>query len=168
MDTASIFRIHFWALFLTCLLLITSTARGGTASDRLREVDSSMRSVPRPILVQLTTTWCQYCRMQQRVLERDDNFKTLLPLFYYVEFDAESREELVFNGRKYRYSPTGIHTGIHELALTLGGEEALAYPAWILLDKHYKVVFRYNGVLRPDALKALMNAIAQMAVAEDG
>lgn len=131
-------------------------------------IDSSMKAMPRPILVQLSTDWCRYCRMQQSYLEKSRDFKALLPRFYYMELNAESREHIVFNGREYTYMPTGVRTGIHELALALSGEEELSYPAWILLDKDYRVIFRHHGVLNDRQLEALMQVIAQLTDEDKG
>lgn len=156
------FPYRFW-IIPVILLLAALTVKAEDRSRHHSAIDSSMKAAPRPILVQLSTDWCRYCRMQQYYLEKNKDFRALLPRFYYMELDAESREPIVFNGREYTYRPNGIKTGIHELAVALGGEEELSYPAWILLDKDYRVIFRYHGVLNEAQLEALMRMITQLA-----
>lgn len=149
-------------LLMGLLLLTLQQARAEDMSDRFRILDSSMKVAPGPVLIQLSAEWCQYCRMQQYQLERNRDFNALRSAFNYIELDAESRETVVFNGREYRYRPSGLRTGIHELALALWDGQEMAYPGWVLLDKNYRVLFRYNGVLSTGQVKELLGVIARL------
>jgi len=122
--------------------------------------DSAVQAAPRPVLVLLSTDWCKYCRMQKnQILKNKDFQNAAAALFYYVGFNAESKEDITFNGRRYRYKATGVSTGLHELAVALNGSDAIVFPTWVLLDEHYEVLFRHSGVLSPKQLKEMLVAL---------
>jgi thioredoxin-related protein len=125
----------------------------------IEKVDNSMRTSARPVLILLTTDWCKYCQLQKEQLRKNKDFKAKAETFYFVEFNAEQKEDVTFHEHTYGYKSTGISTGIHELAVALSGEKSVSFPAWILLDKDYQVLFRYNGVLSSQQLKEILNVL---------
>jgi len=125
----------------------------------MAKADSAMDREARPLLILVSTEWCRYCQMQKNQLRKNKDFQAKKNLFYFVEFDAESKEMIRFRGEEYRYRPTGASSGIHTLALALNGSEHIAFPTWVLLDRNYQVLFRYNGVLSPKQLKELLQDI---------
>jgi len=122
----------------------------------ISKLDSSMAKHAKPILVLLSTDWCKYCQMQKNQLRKNKYFQSQADAFYYVDFDAESKENIHFKGQTFRYKPTGATTGIHELATAMNGEEGLSFPTWVLLNTHYEVLFKFNGVLTANQLKQLL------------
>ncbi len=154
-------RKYIW---LTAFVLSAVSTDGMAQANSLpaSRLDSSMQASARPVLMLLSTDWCRYCRMQKYQLLRNKNFSEQENLFYYVEFNAESKEEVIFQGRRYGYKATGISTGIHELAMAVNGSETISFPTWILLDKNSRVIFRYNGVLEPGQMKSLLTVIEEM------
>lgn len=127
--------------------------------DRL---DSTMRSASKPVLILLTTDWCKYCQLQKTWLRRNRDFQAQRDNFYYAEFNAEQKAPVTFHGQTYTYKATGVSTGMHELAVALSGDKSVSFPAWVLLNKDYQVLFRYNGVLSPQQLKDLVSAINRL------
>ena len=123
----------------------------------IAELDSKMKTEPRPVVILLTTEWCTYCKMQKSLLLKA---KQNTDKIYFTEFDAETKEAVTFNGKIYTYKPTGIDTGVNELAIILAnrGDSTLAYPAWVILDKNYKPVYVYQGVLQGDGLQKMFEA----------
>lgn len=79
--------------------------------------------------------------------------------FYYIEFNAEDKKDIQFRQQRFRYKAKGLNTGIHELAIALNGSEAVAFPTWVVLDKNYEVLFRYNGVLHQAELQEVLKAL---------
>ena len=127
------------------------------AGVSIAELDSIMKAKPRPVVVLLTPEGCKYCKIQKSFLlkAKPDTDK-----IYFTEFDAETKEAVSFNGKIYNYKPAGIDTGVNELAIMLAnsGDSPLAYPAWVILDKNYKPVYVYQGVLQRDGLQKLFEA----------
>lgn len=151
-----------YATYLVSLLIcitISTYCPERISALTMAQVDSSMREEPKPLLILLSTDWCRYCRMQKDQLRKNKEFQEALSRFYFVEFNAESEESVCFRGKTWPYTPTGESTGIHTLAVELSGGQEAAYPAWVLLDKDYQPLFRYNGILGPERLKVLLTAM---------
>jgi len=156
-----------YATYIVALLTAIGVMTGTYCPAQIRsltieQADSSMQREPKPLLILLSTDWCRYCRMQKNQLRKNKDFQSALSQFYFVEFNAESRETIRFRGRSWAYRPTGESVGIHSLAEELAGGKEVAYPAWVLLDREYQPVFRYNGVLAPEQLNVLLRAIEIM------
>lgn len=147
-------------------LFISAICQAQIAPSAISKVDSLMALEPKPILILLSTDWCQYCRMQKSQIRKNEDFLEKADLFYYVEFDAESEEIIPFQGKDYVFKPTGKNTGTHELARALNGPGTLAYPTWVLLDRNYQVLFRHGGVLTPNQFKELLDAIGSISVSD--
>lgn len=119
-----------------------------------------MAEESRPILIKMHTDWCAVCKLQDRQIEKDKALQhQLAEGFYYIEFDAESRESLVFNGTEYNFIPHGTG-GLHALAAELSETKA-SYPAWILLSPDYTILARYNGLLKSGELREILSKISQ-------
>jgi len=147
-------------LLIMGVLLFTGIASMAQPAELpVDNLDSCMRVSPRPVLMLLTTDWCKYCQLQKAQLKRNNEFQAASDKFYFVEFNAEQQAPVVFHQQTYRYKPTGVSTGIHELAAALSGDKGASYPTWILLDKSYQVVYRYNGVLPPQQLKEYLKLL---------
>ncbi|WP_164124244.1 MULTISPECIES: TlpA family protein disulfide reductase [Sphingobacterium] len=147
---------HIRALLLISVLFVTGTSLSQIKPISIAYVDSLLTHDAKPVLVLLSTEWCQYCQMQKLQIRKNKKFLQMEHLFYYVEFDAESKDPIQFQGKEYVFKPTGAHVGTHELAVTLNGPNKLAFPTWVLLDKNYQVRFRHGGVLRPQQINELL------------
>jgi len=144
------------------LILLSTYSPAQIRSLTIEQADSSMQREPKPLLILLSTDWCRYCRMQKNQLRKNKDFQSALSQFYFVEFNAECQEMIPFRGQSWSYKPTGESVGMHTLAEELAGGKEVAYPAWVLLDREYQPVFRYNGVLAPEQLNVLLRAIEIM------
>lgn len=131
------------------------------------ELTDSMRRHPKPALILISTDWCSYCRMQQAQLKKSRAWQHARSAVYFSEFDAETKQPIVFNNTTYRFTPTGVATGSHELAFALGNiDNRLAFPTWVLLNEHFEIVFKFPGVLKANELKKLLESIGQPAPPE--
>jgi len=78
--------------------------------------------------------------------------------FYFINFNAEEKRDINFAGKTFHYKPTGINTGIHELAETLT-EGKTTYPSLIILNPQNEIIFQYNGYLTSSELLDILNKI---------
>ncbi|MBC7919883.1 MAG: thioredoxin family protein [Ferruginibacter sp.] len=123
------------------------------------QLADSMRARPRPVLVDVYTQWCSYCRMQDRITLADPAVAEILNRgFYAVKLDAEGQHPLRFLGRTYRFKPTGPDAGIHELAELLAKTNGqVAYPTLVLLNERFELLHRRVGFTSPGDLRKLLN-----------
>lgn len=153
-------KFHGIGFIFLLAVLASSPARAQLTSIPIGELTDSMRLHPKPALVLITTEWCTYCRMQQAQLKRNREFHEASSYLYFSEFDAETKETLVFNDATYRFKPTGASTGSHELAFALGSlNNRLAYPTWVLLNENFEIIFKFPGVIQADELSALLQTV---------
>ena len=146
-------------LIMAILLAMGTWCTAQVKALPIEKVDNSMRTLAKPVLILLTTDWCKYCQLQKEQLRNNKDFQAKTENVYYVEFDAERKENITFHEHRYGYKATGVSTGIHDLAVALSGDRGVSFPAWVLLDKDYQVLFRHNGILAPQQLKELLNSL---------
>ncbi len=127
------------------------------------DLDSVMGVEAKPVLMLLSTEWCKYCQIQKHQLKKNKDINSGQDDFYYVEFDAELKDSIVFNGKNYAYKSTGLSTGIHELTLALNStKEEISFPRWVLLDSNYQLLYQHNGVLASRQLGEILKALHTM------
>jgi len=82
--------------------------------------------------------------------------------FYFVSFDAESRQKITFNGHEFRFKPSGNHTGVHELAVALGTiDKQIAYPILCILNDKYEILFQHSGFLTAKDFNAVLQKLSE-------
>jgi thioredoxin-related protein len=113
----------------------------------------------RPYLIFLYTDWCKYCRaMKQNTFTDPDITEALNSNFYFVPFDGESKEAVFFSNSTFSYKPTGVNTGMHELAMALGTIDGkVSFPTIIILSKEFEVIFQTASFLNKEQLLAILN-----------
>ncbi|WP_346236697.1 thioredoxin fold domain-containing protein [Niabella insulamsoli] len=141
------------------LLLCAVTGMAQFKPLPVARADSLMKREERPMLVLITADWCTYCFLQKQQISKSKNLQKRAEDFYLLELNADEKEALRFRSGLYRYTKSGWH-GVHELAVALNGSERLTFPTWVALDKNYRVIFRYAGVLKQDKLLEVVDAIA--------
>ena len=124
--------------FLIFILLLSSgiTAFQYTAPKEklqwlsLQEAEQKSKTEPRPILIDLYTDWCGWCKvMDKKTYTNQKLIQYLNEKFYVVKLNAETRTEIMWKGKAYNFNPT---YKTNEIALELTNGE-LAYPTTVIL-----------------------------------
>ena len=115
----------------------------------------------RPYLIFIYTDWCRYCQgMKMTTFLDKDVIKTLNEDYYFVFLNAEEQRDIHFSGTTFVYQPTGIKTGIHELAEALGTIEGeLNYPSTVILNARDEIVFQFGAYLSKKELLRVLNRL---------
>lgn len=93
----------------------------------------------RPIFIDVFTDWCGWCKvMDQKTFSNPNVARLLNEKFYPVKFNAEQREDVVFNGTTYRFVSQG-RNGYHELAAALLNNQ-LSYPTVVFLNEDFGMI----------------------------
>lgn len=126
---------------LLCLLACFFTKAQQLYS--FEEVDSLQKTAPRPVVVFIHTNWCKYCLMMEETTFKNEELqKELTQHFYFVSFDAESKQTIHFNGTSFK-NTTGKE---HELALALAkNERGINYPSVVFLTAQNEIMHQQNG-----------------------
>ncbi len=124
------------------------------------EAQSRHQKEPRKILVDVYTQWCGWCKkMDKGTFEQVDITNYINTHYYAVKFDAETKSDIQFNNRVYKYIRAG-HSGYHELAaeITFG---KLSYPTIVFLDEELNVIQPIPGYKDAPALDKIMKYFAE-------
>jgi len=99
----------------------------------LAEAKTAMQKEKRPILIDLYTDWCSWCKvMDKNTYTNDKVIAYLQQKFYPVKLDAETRETLEWQNRTYTYNK---NNRINEITLYLtGGQPSFPTTVFIPLD----------------------------------
>ena len=145
-------------LFLFPSMMFSQSNNESTDKHALEKAEIRRVAEPRPLMVLITADWCAYCRlMKKKVFSNPEVAGKLQADFYLAELNGEFTEPISWAGKTYRFSPSGLRTGTHELALHLGAVNGkLTYPTMVILDENNKVLYRYSGYLKSHELLELL------------
>jgi thioredoxin-related protein len=165
-------------LLLAALLLVCLSGRepetamtgramgGGRAGDggggttiswmSVEEAAGKLQQEQRPVLIDLYTTWCGWCRqMDKRTYSNKKVAEYLEDKFYPVRVDAETHAAITWGGRTYQFNPQ-YRSNEFAMYLTHGrlefpttiiiapGEEPQAIPGF-LEPRELELLVKYFG-----------------------
>jgi thioredoxin-related protein len=123
----------------------------------LQEAETAMQKEKRPILIDLYTDWCGWCKVMDKKTYSNANVITYLQnKFYPVRLDAETRATLHWGNKDYGYN-AGSRTNDLAIYLTYG---RLSYPTTVIIPtdnsgpqpvpgyhepKEFELIVRYFG-----------------------
>jgi len=106
---------------------------------------------PRKIFVDVYTDWCGYCKKMDKTTFLDKNVTDMLDGdFYAVKFDAEQREDIVFQNNTFKFVKGG-RKGAHQLASALL-DGRLSFPSFVILDSSFARIMLSPGYKEPRQL----------------
>lgn len=102
---------------------------------------------PRPIMIDVYTTWCGPCKMMSaQTFNNPAIAKYINDNFYAVKFDAETKDSVKFDKYVFVSSDPSNPKAVHQFAASVLDNQ-LAYPS---------IVFLNNQIQRIDILKGFM------------
>lgn len=127
--------------------------------EDLKEIQATE---PRPVAVFIMTDWCKYCHaMKNTMIKNKEISRILADRFYVIFLDAEEKRDIIYTGKHFKYKPTGVNTGMHELAThlgTIGGR--IAYPSLCFLNEKNEIIYQYAGFLNSTGLNSLLKELS--------
>lgn len=102
----------------------------------------------RKVLLDVYTQWCQWCeRMDKATFQDPEIARYINENFYAVKFDAETKDELTYKAKVYKFVRSGKH-GYNELAVVFLGER-LSFPSLVFLDEDLGLIQSIPGFRNP-------------------
>lgn len=113
------------------------------------EAEKLCKENPKPFVVFIHTSWCNYCKMMENSTFKNPEVINLLNTdFYFISLNAESKTAIRFNNHTFQFKANGQNTGIHELATALATiNSQVVYPTVTILDPDFSIVFQKHSFL---------------------
>lgn len=113
------------------------------------------KTKPKKIIISAYTSWCNGCRVMNKTTFSDSiNVEYVNKNFYLVDFNAESKDTITYNGATYKNTgATG--TPFHDLILTLVNNN-LALPTTIIMDEKVQPIDVIPQYLSPTAVEPIL------------
>lgn len=111
------------------------------------QLDDSLTVKPKKVFISFYADWCSYCKKMDKVAFQDAQVISMLNKDYYaVKMNAESKDTVVFEGKKFVNEEIGKQRNpIHQIPLLLASRKSYPFslPATIILDEKFQVTKRY-------------------------
>jgi thioredoxin-related protein len=159
-------KIIIPGLFLFLLTLgtfgcLTHKKATATPAPVVVKLDSAIRWVslaeaqkldsiaPRKIFLDISTSWCGWCKTMDANTFRNPTIATYMNKTYYcVHFDAETRDTVIFNGQKFwNAGPVGQRSANNFAITVLQGR--LSYPSFAFISKNRMTFTIMQGYMSP-------------------
>ena len=119
----------------------------------LEEAAERLKIEKRPVLIDLYTDWCGWCKvMDRKTYSHDLVSEYLRSHFYAVKVNAEIRNPIVWEGKTYGFNE---QFKTNEFAIYLTGGE-LAYPTTVILPLAANSPQAMAGYMEPGQLEAFL------------
>ena len=161
--------------FLGCLVLIFAgyNAFGQAQTVALSQPEESpvkwmtfeealekSKTEKRKIFIDVYTDWCGWCKvMDKNTFSEPKVARILNEQFYPVKFDAEQKEDVVFNGTTFKFVPSG-KSGYHQLAAALLNNQ-LSYPTVVFLDEEFRMIQPLAGYQKAPEFHKIIQFIGE-------
>ncbi len=150
-----IFKVCLIIFLLNCFY---TSSHAQPKTIEFTQLDSVLQNEYKPTLIFIHTDWCKYCAaMKQSTLKHKEVIDLLNENYYFIEFNAEEKKDILFNSSIYKYIPNGIKTGVHELANELASiNEEISYPTIIILNLNREIVYKTSGFVSSKSMLYLL------------
>jgi thioredoxin-related protein len=140
-------------LITTVLVFVSALSFGQASAEKpavpikwmtFEEAVQKSKTEKRKIFIDLYTDWCGWCKVMDKKTFTDPLVARMLnDKFYPVKFNAEQREDVVYNGTTFKFVESG-RGGYHQLAASLLNNQ-LSYPNFVFLTEEFHLVQMIPG-----------------------
>lgn len=121
----------------------------------VKEVMALSKKKPKKILINISTSFCNSCKVQNATTFVDTSIASYIDKnFYLVNFDAESNDTIIYNGEKHfkqLISGYPLHTFAFKIT-----DGRLALPTLVIMDENMTKIEALNMYQHPKNLKPVL------------
>jgi thioredoxin-related protein len=123
----------------------------------LEEAQKLSDANPRKIFLDISTSWCGWCKtMDANTFRNPTIAKYMDETYYCVKFDAETRDTVVFNGQKF-WNRGGVNQrSANDFAITVL-QGRLSYPSFAFITKDRLSFTIMQGYMAPEAFEPYLH-----------
>ena len=143
-------------IFTSLLLILLNASFIVPAKEKinwltLAELEAAYQKEPRPVLIDMYTDWCGWCKVMDKDTYGKENVATYINEHYYpVKFNAETRDSVSFAGKTYQYNK---NYKANDLAIYLSFGQ-LSFPTTIFLSSVEAQPAPIPGFMKPSDIEA--------------
>lgn len=120
----------------------------------LEEAFELQKKNPKPMLVDVYTDWCGWCKHMDATTFKDPQIVTYLNQnFYAVKYNAETKDSMTINSKLYVNPNPANSRSTHQFALELGVN---SYPTVVFYDKTGQTPTIASGALKADEIAPIL------------
>ena len=143
----------FFVVVLSALFLFTSFAPKGNEKVKwlsVTELQAAYSKSPKPILVDVYTDWCGWCKVMDRETYSNEKVAAYINEHYYaIRLNAERKDSVEWGGKKFGYNPANR---ANDLAVYfLGGQ--MSFPTTVFLPSLNAQPAALGGYLKPKEIE---------------
>ncbi|RTL60976.1 MAG: DUF255 domain-containing protein [Sphingobacteriales bacterium] len=149
-------KLRFLIFFIPAVVLVSSfnqpPAKAKLKWMTLAEAQTAMKTNPKPLLIDLYTDWCGWCKVMDKNTYSNEKVITYVEdKFYPVKLDAETKDSLNWNGRVFKYNK---QYRINEIAIYFTGGD-LSFPTTIFVNDKTADPQNIAGYMKPSELEPI-------------
>lgn len=122
------------------------------------KAQAHMKHKPKKVYIDMYTTWCHWCKvMDKKTLSNPNVVKYLNDNFYAIKFNAESKEDVEFMGKTYKYD---AKRKAHELAIELMNGR-MTFPTSVFMEENFGQGQPVPGYLKIHDIEMILKYMAE-------
>jgi len=149
-------------IILSLLFLASSfSVSAQLKSYQFEEIEGLQLQDVKPVFVFTYTKWCTYCAAMKIKVFNDSKVVELLNKhFYFIWLNAEEERKIIFNKQQFDFKPSGVKTGIHQLAAELATiDKELTFPSFCILNPANEIIYQKRDFTSAKDLVIILSKI---------
>jgi len=119
----------------------------------LADVNLKMKTEPRPVLIDLYTNWCYWCKvMDKKTYNNAEVISYINAHFYAVRLNAETKDTVVWDNKDYTFN---LNDKINNFAL-YATQGQLAFPNTIIFPEVQNQPASIPGFMEPKEIEVIL------------
>ncbi len=124
------------------------------------ELKQSMKSAPKPALIDLYTNWCYWCKvMDKKTYANRKVIAYINDHFYPVKLDAETRENIEWKNKSYTYNE---NFKINDFTMYVTSGQP-GFPTTVIFTDEYSEPVSIQGFLEPKEMEPILKYFGEGA-----